>query len=200
MKWVISLIVSVLLCAPAFSANLLSPAEGDFEAPGSTGWTMCPLMGGGDIIINGTTFDPGGAITGSYYGSVENPGIPTGIWAQLDKPGLVDAGDTITLEGVYAGGYFGFEPLELYIQLLDGASLIDELRIPLLDSGGFGWTPFSIGGITSSGDVSIKAGYTSVQSYSTISAIHMDSLVLTPEPTSLSLACLAGLLLLHRRG
>jgi hypothetical protein len=194
MRILTGLAVLALLATPAM-ANLLGD-NGGFEV-----W---PNDWEGNLDDSHPVWGPGGAYEGDHYGSVQtggNNGNPYEAWVTSME---VPASEVVTLTGVIAGGTNG-QNADIYIQLIDGSSsgdvVVDELRINIPVTYGFGWTPIQLSGHIASGHIKVKAGLQLIQpiGWSNGTAIHMDALELVPEPASLGLFALAGLPLLRRR-
>ena len=198
MRVAIGLALLALVAAPV-SANLLSPSDGDFEDPwtdGAPDWYSTVTSGTPerDSGIHG----PVGANTGDHWGSVQAGGsnVQGSMYITIDTDG------DMQLDLVIAGGSAGVAA-NLYVQLIDGdqnGAIIDSITSNVAAGSGFGWTPISLSGTAASGQVTIKAGYAAAgPDWSNGTAVHLDTIVLTPEPTSLGLLALAGLPLLRRR-
>jgi hypothetical protein len=196
MRILIGLAAAALLVAPASASLLVIDGydNGDFENPGFPGaWT-------GSLQQSHPVWGPGGAKVGLDYGSVQTGGNnPNPYEAQITRI-QVPPSEIVTLTGWMAGGTLN-QNADIYVQLLDGGVVMDEMRINIPVTYGFGWMPFALVGHTSSGHISVVAGLQLVApiGWSDGTAIHLDGLELIPEPASLALFALAGLPLLRRR-
>jgi hypothetical protein len=190
MRILIGLAAVALLVAPA-SGNLLSPSDGDFETPGTSSWT-------GPIQWDNPVWGPGGPHTGDHYAGVQTGGNNGNPYEMQLTSIEVPPSELVTLTGFVSGGSNG-QNADIYVQLISGGS-VDELRINIPITYGFGWTPFSLQ-IHSEGHITIVAGLQLVPpiGWSNGTAIYLDTLDLVPEPASLAMFALAGLPLLRRR-
>ncbi|NLE62199.1 MAG: BACON domain-containing protein, partial [Planctomycetes bacterium] len=170
-------------CTPL---NLLNPG---FES-GSANWS-------GYCDDSSTIWGPGGAHTGTHWGSVQQGGAqaPRFAWQTV-----ATGSDLVTLTGVMADG--SHQAHDHVVQLIDGdenGTVMDEFRRTNAPGQSHGWTSIGIlYGMPTSGYVTVKYGWINNTSmWSDGTATHVDSLVLktcvggemseiTLNPTSLS--------------
>lgn len=190
-------VAPLLALALASTASAAIWSEG-FEN-GLEGWVT---TAGEDIELNNEVWTPGGACEGANYAS-----LSTGLMETQEAHFTsitVAPSSTVTLAGVVAYGILNPQsPRDFYIQLVDGSSASDtvvaEWRVTASVTIGTTWTAFGpLSGHIATGHVKIRFGHTSGL-WASGTAIHLDALTLTPEPTSVALFGLIGLPLLRRR-
>jgi len=197
MRILLGMAVLAMLAAPV-SANLLSPSDAGFEDPwpdGAPEWYS--QKQGGLIERDSGIFGPGAPHSGSHWGSLQTGGNSDhAAWITIDASGAM------LLDGWAAGGTNNANAT-VYVQLIDGdenGTVLVTLSYNMPVTQGFGWTALpTLSGNASSGQVTVKIGYDIISGWSNGTAIHVDDLVLTPEPASLALLSLLGIPLLRRR-
>ncbi|GMU22076.1 MAG: hypothetical protein AMXMBFR13_21640 [Phycisphaerae bacterium] len=204
MRYLIGLAILAMVAAPA-SANLLSATDGGFEDPwtdGAPDWFS--QKQNGLIERDSGIHGPGPAPQGSHYGSLQTGGnVGHAAWITIPASG------PLSLDMWVAGGTTG-ATATLFVELRDGnenGAVLDAWSANLPNPYGFGWTKLSsaslnnepLTGVATSGQVTVKVGYSNLVGWSNGTAIHIDDVVLTPEPASLALFSLLGLPLLRRR-
>lgn len=208
MRILLGLAVLAIVAAPV-SANLLDLVSGGFENTDPATGGAWPIDGTGHqwqgaIERNSTIWGPGAAYSGEKWGSIQSGGasFTKRAWIQSFT---VPPSESVTLTGVRAGGHNGDgTQATLFVQLIDGCgeggAVLGQWSMVTSTTGGFGWTPFMIGPVhPNAGGVTIRFGITVGGGWSNGTALHLDSLELTPEPASMALFGLAGLPLLLRR-
>jgi hypothetical protein len=178
-----------LIAAPA-SANLLQDGGFEMGPLNPDGWT-------GPIDYDRPEAGPGGPAEGEHYAGMQTGGATGQTIAMTCTSIVVDPSTLVTLTGYWhVAGPF----VEGLIQLIDGSSSNDTVIGQAGPVAGIpGWAPFELAGHIATGHVKIKVQYRITGGWNTGSAICVDGLNLTPEPSSLALLGLAGLPLLRRR-
>lgn len=202
MRYLIGLAILAMVAAPA-SANLLSASDAGFEDPwpdAVPNWFS--QKQNGLIERDSGIFGPGTAHSGSHWGSVQTGGnVGHAAWITIPASG------PMVLDAWVAGGTNN-AAVNLFVQLIDGnenGTVLEQWVQNIPVTAGFGWTQLSsapqgtLTGNATSGQVTVKIGYQILSGWSNGTAIHIDDIVLTPEPTSLALLGLLGIPMVRRR-
>lgn len=169
-------LVSVGVLTPLASGELLT--NGSFE-DGLNGWNTTHATLDPNQYLPHPDHMDGNHHAGDQNGIARNDSN----WQSIDVTGEVEL--TGYLAGGDGGGYL------YWVRLLDGGGVDGPLLSEFSLYGVNDWTPFELYGMAS-GSVTVEFGATGDAIYGP-AAYHIDTLVLTPEPTSLTLCAFAGL-------